>query len=129
MDKSYVTMEQNVCPVCGKAFGTGAILIDKRMKDRFERNTVTGHSLCPEHQAQADEGFVFLIAADPSQSKTSLDGSKMKLADAYRTGEVCAIKRETTALIFNCKIDLINFCEPGVIEAIKEMQERSESNS
>lgn len=128
MDKSYVTMEQNVCPVCGKTFDTGAILMDTRMRDRFERSTLTGHSLCPEHQAQADDGFVFLIAADPSQSRTSPDGSKMKLQDARRTGEVCAIKREAAARIFNCEVGPVNFCDPGVIKALQKMQERNKAD-
>ena len=127
MDKSYVTMEQNVCPVCCKTFDTGAILMDKRMRDRFERNTITGHSLCREHQKQADEGFVFLIAADPSQSKTSTDGSRIKPQDAYRTGEICAIKKESASRIFNCEVRPINFCEPEVIKMLQEMQKLGEA--
>ena len=45
--KSHVGMEQNVCPVCGKAFDTGTILLDRRLRNSLERKTVTGWSLCP----------------------------------------------------------------------------------
>jgi hypothetical protein len=126
MDKSYVSMEQNVCPVCGKNSDTGTILMDTRMKDRFEHNTVTGWSLCPEHQAQAEEGFVFLIGCDESKS-TRLPNGNIRPQDAYRTGEVCAIKKEAAWRIFNCEVGPINFCDSGVIEMLQEMQKLSES--
>ena len=31
-DKSHVSLEQHVCLVCGKAFDTGTILLDKRLR-------------------------------------------------------------------------------------------------
>ena len=31
-DKSHVSLEQHVCLVCGTAFDTGAILLDKRLR-------------------------------------------------------------------------------------------------
>ena len=37
MDKSYVTMA--LCPICNK--DTGTILLDRRLRDRFEMHTVT----------------------------------------------------------------------------------------
>lgn len=45
-EKSYVSMEQNVCAVCGKTFDTGSILLDRRMQDSMERHTVTDWGLC-----------------------------------------------------------------------------------
>ena len=41
MNKTYVTIEQNVCPVCGKTFETGALLMDDRLQDKFEMHTLT----------------------------------------------------------------------------------------
>ena len=32
MEKSYVTMEQKQCPVCGKIEDTGSLLLDKRLR-------------------------------------------------------------------------------------------------
>ena len=49
-DKSHVSLEQHVCLVCGTAFDTGAILLDKRLRASMERHTATGWGLCPEHQ-------------------------------------------------------------------------------
>jgi len=43
--KSHVGMEQKVCPVCGQAFDTGVILLDKRLRNSLERKTVTGWDL------------------------------------------------------------------------------------
>lgn len=126
MDKSYVTLEQNVCPVCGKTFDTGAILMDKRLQDRFDHHTTTGFSLCPEHQAQADDGFIFVVGCDESKSKRQPNGL-IKPQDAYRTGEVCAIKKEVAAQIFNCEVGPVNFCEPGVIDMLEKIQKRSEA--
>ena len=51
MPKSYVTIEQHVCPVCGKAHDTGTILLDRRLRERFDMYTPTGYGLCPEHKA------------------------------------------------------------------------------
>lgn len=41
-DKSHVSLEQHVCLVCGTAFDTGAILLDKRLRASMERHTATG---------------------------------------------------------------------------------------
>ena len=42
MDKSYVTLE--VCPICHGE--TGTILLDRRLKDRFEMHTMNPTSPC-----------------------------------------------------------------------------------
>ncbi len=53
-DKSHVSLEQHVCLVCGKAFDTGAVLLDKRLRASMEHHTKTGWGLCPEHQKLSD---------------------------------------------------------------------------
>ena len=67
-DKSHVSMEQHVCLVCGVAFDTGAILLDKRLRASMERHTTTGWGLCAEHQKLADDDFVALVECDPQRS-------------------------------------------------------------
>src|SRR3546814_1103109 len=47
-DKSHVSLEQHVCLVCGTAFDTGAILLDKRLRASMERHTKTGWGLREE---------------------------------------------------------------------------------
>ena len=118
MDKSYVTMEHKVCPVCCKEEETDAILLDKRLRNRFERTTVTGWSLCKEHEKQFKDGFVFLIGAKAPSHKSTL-----KLEEADRTGAIVSIKRE--ALTRVCDITIpkggVMFCEQEVITKLEEM--------
>ncbi len=64
-DKSHVSMKQHVCLVCGLAFDSGAILLDKRLRASMERHTTTGWSLCVEHQKLADDGFVAYSVCPP----------------------------------------------------------------
>lgn len=40
--KSYVTLEQKICVVCGRSYDTGSLLLDKRLRERFEHHTITG---------------------------------------------------------------------------------------
>ncbi len=41
-DKSYVTLE--CCPICGNE--TGNLLLDRRMRDTFEKYTINPTSVC-----------------------------------------------------------------------------------
>ena len=86
-DKSHVSLEQHVCLVCGTAFDTGAILLDKRLRASMERHTTTGWGLCPEHQKLFDDGFVALVECDPQRSGSQA-GGRMKPEQAYRTGRL-----------------------------------------
>ena len=92
-DKSHVSLEQHVCLVCGTAFDTGAILLDKRLRASMERHTATGWGLCPEHQKLSDDGFVALVECDPQRSGSQASG-RMKPEQAYRTGRLAHLKRE-----------------------------------
>ena len=95
-DKSHVSLEQHVCLVCGTAFDTGAVLLDKRLRASMERHTATGWGLCPEHRKLADDGFVALVECDPQRSGSQA-GGRMKPEQA------CV------------------FVEPGVIEQLQSM--------
>ena len=46
-DKSHVSLEQHVCLVCGTAFDTGAILLDKRLRASMECHTATAGVCAP----------------------------------------------------------------------------------
>jgi len=121
-DKSHVSLEQHVCLVCGVAFDTGAILLDKRLRASMERHTVTGWGLCAEHQKLADDGFVALVECDPQRSGSP--GGRLKPEQAYRTGRLAHIKRHVFAQVFNVPIEASQACvfvEPGVIEQLQAM--------
>src|SRR5256885_1673808 len=121
-DKSHVSMEQHVCLVCGVAFDTGAILLDKRLRASMERHTTTGWGLCAEHQKLADDDFVALVECDPQRSG-SPNGS-VKPEQAYRTGRLAHLKRHVFSKMFNVPIEANQPCvfvEPGVIEQLEAM--------
>jgi hypothetical protein len=122
-DKSYVTMEQHQCFACGKVYDTGNILMDTRLdrvykdgrwqnelRKTFDRHTVTGTGMCPEHQAQLDDGFILLLGAlDPKGEE--------------RSGHIAAIKEPAFAQVFNVPVPpkKVAFCEPQVIEKLQQM--------
>ena len=107
--KSYVTMEQNVCVVCAKPFDTGAILLDKRMRDKFESNTITDLGMCEEHQKLKDEGYIALVECD--ESKSGCKGkSNCALEEAYRTSNIAHIKKAVFEKMFDIEIPENGMC-------------------
>jgi hypothetical protein len=121
--KSYVTLEQKHCAVCGKNYETGALLMDKRM--RFEKYTVTGVGLCPEDQKKFDEGYIALIEVDPK--KSAIEGDRLKPEKAYRTGRVAHIKSSAFNKVFNIPLPEktpILFVDEEIIDKILEMQKK-----
>ena len=123
-DKSHISLEQHVCLVCGTAFDTGAILLDKRLRAIMERHTATGWGLCPEHQRLSDDGFVALVECDPQRSGSPAGGGRVKPEQAYRTGRLAHLKREAFSQVFNVPIaddQPCVFVEPGVIEQLQTM--------
>lgn len=99
MEKSYVTMEQKICAVCGKKYDTNSILLDQRLRPKFDMHTITGFGMCPADQNKADNGFVALVECDAS--KSTPDGNIMKPENAHRTGRIMHMKKKAFAGIFN----------------------------
>ena len=123
-DKSHVSLEQHVCLVCGKAFDTGTILLDKRLRASMERHTKTGWGLCPEHQKLSDDGFVALVECDPQRSGSPAGSARVKPDQAYRTGRLAPVRRTVFAQVFNVSIDDKQTCvfvELGVIDQLQSM--------
>jgi len=121
-EKSYVSVEQHVCLVCGAAFDTGNLLLDRRLHARFERHTATGWSLCAEHRKLFDDGYVALVECDPQRSGLPTDGERLKPEQAYRTGRIAHVRREAFARLFDVTIAATQagvFVEPGVIERLR----------
>jgi len=121
-EKSHVSLEQNVCVVCGITYDTGAILIDRRLRQSLEKYTCTGSGLCPEHKRLYDEGFVALVECDPEKSGSPPAGALLNPAEAYRTGRIAHLKRALCAQVFNVPIGSelpYVFVEPGVIEKLQ----------
>ncbi|MCO7486991.1 ATPase [Stenotrophomonas maltophilia] len=122
-EKSHVSLEQHVCLVCGTAFDTGAVLLDRLLRASMGRRTATGWGLCPEHQKLSDDGFVALIECDPRRSG-SPTSSRIKPEQAYRTGRLAHVRRTVFTQVFNVPISGKQACvfvEPGVIEHLQAM--------
>ena len=120
MTKSHVTLEQKQCPVCGKVFDSGALLLDRRLKPVFEMHTVTGHALCPDDEKKNQDGYIALVVCD--ESKSAPAGSTMKLQDAHRTGEVIHMRRTAAARVFNVPMTgPMAFINQDAAQKIKDM--------
>jgi len=117
MSKSYVTMEQKICAVCGAKYDSGSLLIDNRLRERFDRETVTGFGLCPEDQDRLDSGFVALIGANDTGKEV------MKIGEADRTGDVLFIKVDAFNRVFDTEppAGRVCFVDPETVSALKSM--------
>ena len=103
-DKSYVSMEQKVCPIFGKTFNTDALLLDKRLKASMEQYTVTGFDFCPEAVEKLDAGYVAFVAVDPDKSD-KLPNGNISPEGAYRLGTIAWIRRPVAEKMINVPID------------------------
>ncbi len=123
-DKSHVSLEQRACLVCGIAYDTGSILLDKRLRASLARHTTTGWGLCAEHEQLCSAGFVALVECDPQRSGKTSGADRLKPEQAYRTGRLAHLKRAVFAAVFNVPIAANQACvfvEPGVIEKLQTM--------
>lgn len=123
-DKSYVSMAQHRCLVCACLYDTGEILMDTRLRNTFDRHTITGSGLCPEHQKMYDDGYVALVGVD--ESKSTIRKGKMMPDDAYRTGNIAHIRVSAWERLFSCELPMKNgkpldlvFVSDGVIDLLK----------
>jgi len=122
MEKSYVSMEQKMCPVCGKEYESGGLLLDKQLRNKFESKTTTGYKLCPEHQKKWDEGFVAIVICD--ETKSGISGGMIKAEDAFRTGEIIHMKKEVFKKMFNQEPRQMVFGDSKLAIEIKKMVEQ-----
>lgn len=124
MSKSYVSMEQHLCEVCGIPFDTGAILLKKDTQPTLERHTITGWGLCPEHQKLADDGYVALVGGDLTRSKLTHKKTVASPGDVHRTGQIIHIKREVFEQVFATVLEkdrVFVFVDSDVIEHLTKM--------
>jgi len=124
MSKSFVTLEQRTCFVCGKTYDTGSLLIDRRMKDRFDMHTNVGLGMCKEHEDKIKEGYVILIGCDASKSEVKDGGHTLDPKKAYRTGSLAFIKPELYRRLFNMAVppNSVAFSDQGVLEWLETLQ-------
>jgi hypothetical protein len=98
MDKSYVTIEKKLCPVCGTEHESGSLLLDKRVRPKFDMYTTTGYDLCKECKKKYDEGYLAMVVCDTEKSQPV--NGKLKMENAYKTGQVVHMKRDAVERMF-----------------------------
>ena len=126
MSNDFVAMETNRCPVCGieHSYNCG-ILLNKRMKKI--KNTCSGISLCEEHSKQKEDGYIFLIEVDPDKSNPTTKGM-LKEEEAYRTGNMMAIKKHVAEQVFHDKINTdIIFIDQDVFNRLEEWAKKEQA--
>lgn len=118
-DKSFVTMEQKACIVCAKEFDTGTLLLDKRLRDTFDKRTVTGWGMCDECSELRADDRIALVACDTE--KSNIKNDIVQPNDAYRLGPIIWIKEVAFKRIFNTPVPDrgVAFVEPAVITTLE----------
>ena len=125
MTKSFVSMEQKQCIVCGEIYDSGSLLLNRRMTPNMEQHTLTGLGACPEHQKLADDGYIALIGVNESTKNSTL-----KPSEADRTGELVFLKKEAFEKMFTTKLDPGKFpmvyVSPELINELKLLATKAE---
>ena len=114
-DKSYVSLEQHICPICGKTFDTNSLIMDKRLRDTFAKYTITDTEICEECNKLTDEYIAFIVVEDYDQNIVE----QKDIFNVNRTGEILWVRREV--LKEDMKEYPFVFCEPELAEQFKEM--------
>ena len=124
-DKSFVTVEQHLCVVCGKPFDTGSLLLDKRMRNCFERTTLTDYGMCPEHANLKEAGYIALVGVDPE--KSTFTNGNINPGDAFRTGQLLHLRASIWPKIFNLPVppDGVAFVPSEVIQKLTKIETES----
>lgn len=126
--KSHVSLEQHVCPACGRAFDTGTVLLDTRLRQSMDARTVTGYALCPEHQKLVNDGYFILIEVDPSKSGFPGPDGILHTDKAYRTGTMAYIRRVVAQQLFDVPFPETShfaYTEPRVMAGIQKLMEQA----
>ena len=115
-DRSYVTMETAVCPVCGTEHATGSLLLNRRLRPVFEHRTATHWAMCPEHEKLRADGYVALVEIDERKSRQPYTPSSV-----HRTGVLAHVRRAVWDNIFNTPVGdhPMVFVEQGVIDSLQ----------
>ena len=121
-EKSHVSMEMAMCPVCCNKHSTG-ILFHKRLKPVLERETVTHWDLCPNCKKLKDDGYIALVGIDPDRSESPYTPKSV-----WRTGEVAHLRSHVFYSMFGDEdIKVLAFCPASVIEQLKQASAEAEA--
>lgn len=130
MEKSYVSMGQKICEVCGRQYSDGTILLDRRLRNSMNRETVTGFGMCDEHRKLKEDGFVALIGIDESASVIDTANNMVKQENAERTGSIAHLRKPAFEQVFNAPAPegMVAFVPQGVIDMLYQMQQQHQES-
>lgn len=113
-DKSHVGMGYKMCPCCHERHDE-VVLLDKRLRNRLERDNFMGWALCPKHDAMKDE-YVALVEVTGNPNQGS----------ARFTGGVAHVRWHVAEQLFRDHVKREHpwmFVEAGVIAKLQAMTE------
>ena len=118
-DKSYVTMAQHICPICGQVHETGELLLDKRLREVFDRHTITGWGMCPKCHEKVDEGYVAFVelAQEPNEDHNSIQP----------TGRYAWLRRSILPELLGERAETVqemSFVDAGFMNALVNLYEK-----
>ena len=121
-------MEQHICMVTGKPFDTGALLMDKRMRDKFDMYTPTGWGFSPEVQEKLDDDYVALVCVDFEKSIKT--GDRIMPEDAHRTGQIAYLRRHILKdIVPDLEVKNMTFVDAEFIEYLESIQHPKDKTS
>lgn len=122
--KSFVAMAQRVCQVCGVKYDANELILDKRMRARFNNKELIGWGVCPECEKLNSDGYIALVGVRGNNSTGT-----MSLEDANRTGMIVHMKRQVFKDIFGVEEEpgLLAFVDQGTLDRLKEQIESNSS--
>lgn len=81
-DRSFVSMGMALCPYCQTPHPTGEIIMDRRLKDSLQKETIIDIKLCPECKKVCDDqDAIIIVGLTKNPSKAYVVGIR---ADAVR---------------------------------------------
>ncbi len=124
MEKSYVGMLHEHCPVClNKDETKSSILLDKRMRNSLEKdNNVIANEPCEKCGNLLKQDMIALVVISNS---TSDKRERLDQKDADRTGEIIWLKKHVFREVFNLPGEVVEghmaFIDVEVRDKLKSM--------
>ena len=130
MTKSFVAIEQKMCPICGVVHSHDCgLLLDKRLKESMDSHVTTGYGLCEEHDRLFKEGYIALVGVSNNPNSTQ---QTLTQETANRTGSLCHIRKAVFQQMFGLPEEATNlpmvFVQEAVIDMLKEKQKEAEDH-
>ena len=117
MNRSYVTMEQHICEICGNIFETNNLLMDMHFQDTFDRYTVSDYGICNQCQSKIDEDYISLVEIDNEEYSESV-----KNKNANRTGRMLWLRENAAENLLNIKLEThIAFIDKEVYDYLETL--------